>query len=90
MEVKVSENFDVLNTNYKGKRGMILEGGSTARSGKTYAIIQFLSIYLLQNTGITITIGRETLTDIKDTILPDMFEIFHTLGISSRDDYTWI
>ena len=28
MEVKVSENFDVLNTNYKGKRGMILEGGS--------------------------------------------------------------
>lgn len=87
MEVKVSENFDVLQTNHLDKRGLILEGGS--RSGKTYAIIQFLSIYLLQNTGITITIGRETLTDIKDTILPDMFEIFHTLGISSRDDYTW-
>ena len=31
----------------------------------------------LKNQGVTITIGRETLTDIKDTILPDMFEILY-------------
>ncbi len=87
MEIDVSKNFDVLHTNLPNKRGVILEGGS--RSGKTYAIIQFLTIHLLNNTGVTITIGRETLTDIKDTILPDMFEIFHSLGISQRADYKW-
>lgn len=87
MNIQVSKNFDILQTNYSDKRGVILEGGS--RSGKTYAIIQFLTIYLLENQGVTITIGRETLTDIKDTILPDMFEIFQTLGVLSRPDYKW-
>ena len=87
MNIEVSKNFDILQSNYSDKRGIILEGGS--RSGKTYAIIQFLTIYLLQNQGVTITIGRETLTDIKDTILPDMFEIFQTLGVLSRPDYKW-
>lgn len=87
MNIQVSKNFDILQTNCSDKRGVILEGGS--RSGKTYAIIQFLTLYLLQNQGVTITIGRETLTDIKDTILPDMFEIFQTLGVLSRPDYKW-
>ena len=87
MNVEVSKNFDILQSNYSVNRGIILEGGS--RSGKTYAIIQFLTLYLLQNQGVTITIGRETLTDIKDTILPDMFEIFQTLGVLSRPDYKW-
>jgi len=87
MNIQVSKNFDILQTNCSDKRGVILEGGS--RSGKTYAIIQFLTIYLLENQGVTITIGRETLTDIKDTILPDMFEIFQTLGVLSRPDYKW-
>ena len=85
MNIQVSKNFDILQTNYSDKRGVILEGGS--RSGKTYAIIQFLTIYLLEHKGITITIGRETLTDIKDTILPDMFEIFQEFGVLSRPDY---
>ena len=87
MNIEVSKNFDILQSNYSDNRGIILEGGS--RSGKTYAIIQFLTLYLLQNQGVTITIGRETLTDIKDTILPDMFEIFQTLGVLSRPDYKW-
>ena len=86
-EVKTSDNFRTLWENYQNKRGIILEGGS--RSGKTYSIIQFLTIYLLQNTGVTLTIGRETLTDIKDTILPDMFEIFQSLNVSNRPDYKW-
>ena len=86
-EVNTSENFRTLWENYQNKRGVILEGGS--RSGKTYSIIQFLTIYLLQNTGVTLTIGRETLTDIKDTILPDMFEIFQALDVLNRPDYKW-
>ena len=87
MKIQVSKNYETLKDNYLNNRGIILEGGS--RSGKTYSIIQFLTTHLLANTGLTITIGRETLTDIKDTILPDLFQIFGEFGLEKGVHYTW-
>lgn len=82
MNLTVGANFKHLYENYQDKRGFILEGGS--RSGKTWSIIQFLIVYLTINKGKTVTIGRDTLTDLKDTILPDLLEQLDTYEI----DYT--
>ena len=85
--MKATINFQHLLENHESKRGMILYGGS--RSGKTWAIIQFLVYYLLQNTGKTVTMGRDTLTDFKDTVLPDLLIILDEFGVMKRRDFVW-
>ena len=72
MEFKATVNFEHIMDNYETKRGFILEGGS--RSSKTWSIIQFIIVYLLQNKGKTVTMGRDTLTDFKETVLPDLLQ----------------
>jgi phage terminase large subunit len=53
----------------------VLEGGS--RSGKTYAILQWLIIYCQQHAGEgrRITISRKRLTWLKDTVLKDFKDL---------------
>ena len=79
MQLKAGANFEHLFENYQDFNGFILEGGS--RSGKTWSIIQFLIVYCLQNDKKIITIGRDTLTDLKDTILPDLLQQLESYGI---------
>lgn len=50
------------------------------RSGKTYAIIQFLIVEALQ-TNQTITIVRKTIPSIKKTVMKDLKDILVNLGI---------
>jgi phage terminase large subunit len=50
------------------------------RSGKTYAIIQFLIFDALQNKQ-TITIVRKTIPSLKKTVMKDFKEIMQNLGI---------
>ena len=73
MEINTTTNFQFVYDNYKTTRGFLLEGGS--RSGKTYSIIQFLVVYCLSNNGKTITIARDTLANLKATVLPDFQKI---------------
>jgi phage terminase large subunit len=50
------------------------------RSGKTYAIIQFLIVEALQN-PYTITIVRKTIPSLKKTVMKDFKDIMVSLGI---------
>ena len=50
------------------------------RSGKTYAIIQFLIVEALQ-TNQTITIVRKTIPSLKKTVMKDLKDILTALGI---------
>lgn len=50
------------------------------RSGKTYAIIQFLIVEALQNNQ-TITIVRKTIPSLKKTVMKDFKDILISIGI---------
>lgn len=50
------------------------------RSGKTYAIIQFLIVEALQN-PYTITIVRKTIPSLKKTVMKDFKDILMSLGL---------
>ena len=50
------------------------------RSGKTYAIIQFLIVEALQNPQ-TITIVRKTIPSLKKTVMKDFKDILMGIGI---------
>lgn len=54
------------------------------RSGKTYAIIQFLIVEALQNPQ-TITIVRKTIPSLKKTVMKDFKDILVDLGIWNED-----
>lgn len=69
VRVNCQTNFNFLLNNHKEKTGLLLEGGS--RSGKTVDICQFIIWYAINNTGKTITVGRDTLVTLKSTLLID-------------------
>ena len=54
------------------------------RSGKTYAIIQYLIVEALQNPQ-TITIVRKTIPSLKKTVMKDFKDILFSLGIWEED-----
>lgn len=62
-----------------------MQGGS--RSGKTYNIILWYIVKLLQERGRTLTIVRQSLPSIKGSVLRDFIEILLKLGIYSEADH---
>ena len=56
------------------------------RSGKTYAILQYLIVQALEST-ITITIVRRTIPSLKRTVIKDFSDIIKGLGIWSEDNF---
>jgi phage terminase large subunit len=76
MEVNLQTNkiFDILTDS--DKRITVMQGGS--RSGKTYNILIWFIIKLLQEDGKTLTIVRQSLPSIKGTVLRDFIDILST------------
>jgi phage terminase large subunit len=56
------------------------------RSGKTYAILQFLIVRGLESTQ-TITVVRRTIPSLKRTIIKDFIDILKGLGIWNENDW---
>lgn len=65
----------------QGKRWkfLVLQGGT--RSGKTYAICQFVTWLIENYTGLTISFVRATLPSIKATVLRDFTEIMQEVEL---------
>lgn len=85
MEAKLQTNkiFDILTES--DKRITVMQGGS--RSGKTYNILIWFIVKLLQEDGKTLTIVRQSLPSIKGTVLRDFIDILTRLGIYSEDNH---
>jgi phage terminase large subunit len=85
MKVKLQTNkvFDLLNDS--DKRITVMQGGS--RSGKTYNILIWFIVKLLQEDGKTLTIVRQSLPSIKGTVLRDFIDILTNMGIYSEDNH---
>jgi phage terminase large subunit len=56
------------------------------RSGKTYAILQFLIVEGLKSAQ-TITVVRRTIPSIKRTVLKDLTDILKSIGIYNENDF---
>jgi phage terminase large subunit len=70
MNIKATTNYLAIDDAYReGKRGIVLPGGT--RSSKTISAIQWLLLYCMANTGKQIAICRDSLTNLKRTVLKD-------------------
>jgi phage terminase large subunit len=85
MEAKLQTNkvFELLMDSKK--RITVMQGGS--RSGKTYNIIIWFIVKLLQENGKTLTIVRQSLPSIKGTVLRDFIDILGRLGIYDENNH---
>lgn len=79
MQLKIQTNkvYDLLSESKK--RIKIMQGGT--RSGKTYNIIIYLVVKLLNERNKTLTIVRESLPSIKGSVLRDFFDVLHKLQL---------
>jgi len=84
MKIKTTELYEVLDEN-QHKRLLIFQGSS--RSGKTYNILIWLVVYLLQNPNITLSIVRKTLPALKGSVLKDLQEILESMNIYDPDKW---
>lgn len=57
------------------------------RSGKTYAILQWLLVQMISNDGLNITVVRKTIPSLKRTVIKDFIDILKGLDIWKEDDY---
>jgi len=78
MKIQTTEIFEKLEEN-KDKRLLLFQG--SARSGKTYNIILWLVIHLLQNPNKTLSIVRKTLPALKGSVLQDLKEILEKVAL---------
>ena len=85
MNAKLQTNkiFDILQSSKN--RITVMQGGS--RSGKTYNILIWFIVKLLQENGKTLTIVRQSLPSIKGSVLRDFVDILSKLGIYSEDNH---
>ena len=85
MNAKLQTNkiFEILQESKK--RITVMQGGS--RSGKTYNILIWFIVKLLQENGKTLTIVRQSLPSIKGSVLRDFVDILSRLGIYSEDNH---
>lgn len=84
MNIKTTEIYEMLEEN-KDKRLKLFQG--SARSGKTYNILIWLVIHLLQNPNKTLSIVRKTLPALKGSVLRDLKEILENLNIYNPSDW---
>lgn len=79
MKIKGTINIQKIDEAYNnGFRGIVLPGGT--RSSKTVSAIQWLLLYCMKNTGKEIIIGRDSLVNLRRTILKDFQAICYGQG----------
>ena len=84
--MEVTINTTVTFDNLLGAKKRITHHVGGTRSGKTYAILQYLIVKALQETQ-NITVVRRTVPSLKRSVIKDFKEIMIDLGIWSTDSY---
>ena len=57
------------------------------RSGKTYAVLQWLLVQMISQDGLNVTVVRKTIPSLKRTVIKDWIDILKSLDIWNEDDY---
>lgn len=84
MKIKTNKIFNILSKS--DKRITLLQGSS--RSGKTYNyLIWLVFAILLQNTGLTCSIVRESMNSLRSTAMRDFFTILQDANLYDRSNH---
>jgi phage terminase large subunit len=83
MNVTTNVVFEILQNSQK--RISIMQGGT--RSGKTYNVLTWFIVKLLQEKGKTLTICRSSLPSIKGSVMRDFIEILSKYGLYSEEKH---
>jgi phage terminase large subunit len=86
MKIQTTQLFQQIDNSLKEKKRYVFLRGST-RSGKTITALQYIIIQCLTNSGLIVTIARETQSSIKNTLLLDFIEVLEGLGIWIEKNY---
>jgi len=79
MKIKGTINLARIDEAHKeGYRGIVLVGGT--RSSKTVSAIQWILLYCMQHTGKEIVIGRDSLVNLRRTVLKDFNALCYGLN----------
>ena len=73
MNIQATINYLFIEDNFYNNRGIALQGST--RSTKTISILQWLIIYARKNPGSHIVVARDTLKNLKRTVLKDFMEL---------------
>lgn len=84
--MEVTINTTVTFDNLLGAKKRITQHIGGTRSGKTYAILQYLIVKALQETQ-NITVVRRTVPSLKRSVIKDFKEIMLDIGIWSNESY---
>ena len=84
--MEVTINTTVTFENLLESKSRISQHIGGTRSGKTYAILQYLIVESLK-TPLTITIVRKTIPSLKRTVIKDFSDILKGLNIWREDDF---
>jgi phage terminase large subunit len=84
MNLEINTTITYNNQQSSPKRITQHIGGT--RSGKTYAILQWIIVQAIQNVE-TVTIVRKTIPSLKRTVIKDFKDILGGLGIWEEDYY---
>jgi phage terminase large subunit len=84
--VEVQINTTITFENLLESKSRVTQHIGGTRSGKTYAILQFLIVQALQ-TAQAITIVRRTIPSLKRTVIKDFTDILKDIGIWKEDNF---
>lgn len=84
--MELTINTTVTFENLLDSKSRVTQHIGGTRSGKTYAILQYLIVKAIENTE-NITIVRKTIPSLKKTVIKDFTDILKGLGIWHEDDY---
>lgn len=80
MKIQTTKVFEeIQKSDEVGKRIVVAQGGS--RSGKTYNILIYWIVKLLQEENKTLSIVRKTLPSLKNSVLKDLLDVLEKFGL---------
>ena len=82
MKIKATVNYKFINENFNYYRGLVLPGGT--RSTKTISTLQWLIIYAHTHSDKHIVIARDTLKNLKRTVLKDFISLCYGYGYDAH------
>lgn len=84
--MEVTINTTITFENLLESKSRVTQHIGGTRSGKTYAILQYLIVQALESRQI-VTIVRRTIPSLKRTVIKDFTDIVKGLGIFTEDDF---
>jgi len=87
MPTQININTTTTFQNLLDSKSRVSQHIGGTRSGKTYAILQFLLVKMIEEDGINITVVRKSIPVLKRSVIKDFTDILKSLDIWNEDEW---